>query len=267
MGQQTLGQARRKGWILDLRITERGEPARGFVLLKAEPLEGRLPECRPGQFAQLQTRGAFLRRPISIHNVEAGRVWFLIQVVGEGTRWFATLKEGDVLNAVMPLGNGFPMPVAGAHVLLVGGGVGVAPLLYQGRMLKQRGVDFAFLLGARNRDALLQLDEFRRVGRVFVTTEDGSEGTRGFVTQHGILSGTDEADFGTPTLIQTCGPTPMMRAVAQSAQSRGIRCQLSLENRMACGVGACLCCVQQTKEGHKCVCTEGPVFEAQDIIF
>ena len=258
--------------IIDLRIAETARPSEGFVLLKAEPVEGELPECRPGQFAQLQTGGALLRRPISIHNVEGGRVWFLIQTVGEGTRWFQTLRVGDRLNAVMPLGRGFSVPEPGGRVLLVGGGVGVAPLLFQGRTLRAQGVDFAFLLGARTGSMLLQLEEFRRVGPVFITTEDGSVGERGFVTQHSIVeksekrkekSGEDVSGF---TLVQTCGPTPMMRAVAQMARERGIACEVSLENRMACGIGACLCCVTETREGHKCVCTDGPVFRSEDLV-
>lgn len=246
--------------ILDLRIAEAASPREGFVLLKAEPAEGALPECRPGQFAQLQTGGALLRRPISIHNVEEGRcVWFLVQTVGEGTRWFQTLRAGDRLNAVMPLGNGFGMPGPGERVLLVGGGVGVAPLLFQGRRLREHGIPSAFLLGARSADLLLQLEEFRRVGEVFITTEDGSAGQCGFVTQHSA--------FADPyTIVQTCGPTPMMRAVARLARERGMRCEVSLENRMACGVGACLCCVTEDRDGHnRCVCTDGPVFRAEEL--
>ncbi|MBQ8968871.1 MAG: dihydroorotate dehydrogenase electron transfer subunit [Bacteroidaceae bacterium] len=247
--------------ILDLQIAEATSPWEGFVLLKAEPTEGALPECRPGQFAQLRTGGALLRRPISIHNVEEGgrRVWFLVQAVGRGTRWFQTLKAGDCLNAVMPLGNGFGMPGSGDRVLLVGGGVGVAPLLFQGQRLRERGIPFAFLLGARSADLLLQLEEFRRVGEVFVATEDGSAGECGLVTQHSA--------FAAPyTLVQTCGPTPMMRAVARLAHEQGMRCEVSLENRMACGVGACLCCVTEDRTGHnRCVCTDGPVFGAEEL--
>ncbi|MBQ8051540.1 MAG: dihydroorotate dehydrogenase electron transfer subunit [Bacteroidaceae bacterium] len=250
--------------IIDLRVTSTECVGAGCVLLRLRPEEGHLPECRPGQFAQLRVDGpgVFLRRPISIHDVEGDEISFLVQVVGEGTRWLADLKVGDRLNVVMPLGNGFSMPASEGRVLLVGGGVGVAPLLYQGKALKEQGIPFAFLLGARTKDLLLRLDAFRQLGDVYVTTEDGSEGERGFVTQHSQLSASD----GRWTMIQTCGPTPMMRAVARYAQERGIPCEVSLENKMACGVGACLCCVQQTTEGHKCVCTDGPVFDAQMII-
>ena len=198
----------------------------------------------------------FLRRPISIHDVADGKIWFLVQLVGDGTRWLGQLHEGDTLNAVLPLGNGFSMDSSQKSPLLVGGGVGVAPLLYLGRKLREQGVRPTFLLGARTASMLLRLDAFQALGEVFVTTEDGSLGEKGFVTQHSIL---DSRAFD---IVQTCGPTPMMKAVAQWAAQHNVPCEVSLENRMACGIGACLCCVQQTTEGHKCVCTDGPVFEA-----
>ena len=248
-----------KKHIIDLRVESNEQIGGSFVLLRLSPVEGSLPECLPGQFAQLRidAPNVFLRRPISIHDVADGQIMFLVQVVGNGTRWLAELKQGDVLNAVLPLGNGFSMDKAKESPLLVGGGVGVAPLLYLGRKLRERGTRPTFLLGARTADMLLRLNEFRALGDVFVTTEDGSMGEKGFVTQHSIL---ENRHFD---IIQTCGPTPMMKAVASWAAAHGVYCEVSLENRMACGIGACLCCVQKTTEGHKCVCTDGPVFEAQ----
>ena len=168
------------------------------------------------------------------------------------------LKEGEILNVVLPLGNGFTMQKQ--RQLLVGGGVGVAPLLYLGRKLKEMGVEPTFLLGARSAKDLLMTDDFKAVGRVYVTTEDGSEGEKGFVTDHTIW---DKEMF---ELISTCGPAPMMKAVARKAKEKGIRCEVSLENKMACGVGACLCCVEKVKDkGNVCVCTEGPVFDAEQL--
>ena len=164
------------------------------------------------------------------------------------------LKAGDVLNCVLPLGNGFTMPTDKAQkVLLVGGGVGVAPLLYFGQQIKEMGGEPTFLLGARTATDLLELDLFKAVGRVFVTTEDASAGEKGFVTNHSVLS---QERFDQ---ISTCGPKPMMMAVARYAKAEGINCEVSLENKMACGVGACLCCVEKTTEGNVCVCKEGPV--------
>ena len=150
---------------------------------------------------------------------------------------------------------------ASERVLLVGGGVGVAPLLYMGAEMRRCGCEPTFLLGARRSADLLLLDHFRRYGRVFVTTEDGSAGERGFVTNHSVLQ-SEHFDR-----IQTCGPKPMMVAVARYAAAAGIDCEASLENMMACGVGACLCCVEKTTEGNLCVCKEGPVFNINKLLW
>jgi dihydroorotate dehydrogenase electron transfer subunit len=178
------------------------------------------------------------------------------------------LQTGDVVNIVGPLGHGFSGPGGGAawhaecdQVLLVGGGVGVAPLLYQGAALKEAGVQPVFLLGARTANDLLLLDEFGKYGEVLVTTEDGSMGERGFVTQHTVLQ---NRRF---QLIQSCGPTPMMKAVARYAYQVDTDCEVSLENMMACGLGACLCCVEKTVEGNLCVCKEGPVFNIKRLLW
>lgn len=254
-----------KKYILDLKVTVVERIHERYVLLKVTNPDAPLPEMLPGQFAQLRVDGSpstFLRRPISIHNVdrEANELWLLIRLAGEGTRHLAMLKVGDVLNAMLPLGNGFTLPADETErVLLVGGGVGVAPLLYMGIQMKTRGLEPTFLLGARSKDDLLQMEEFQRVGRVFVTTEDGSAGERGFVTQHSLLA---QERF---TRISVCGPKPMMVAVARYARQAHVPCEVSLENMMACGLGACLCCVEDTVEGHACVCKEGPVFDIEKL--
>ena len=146
-------------------------------------------------------------------------------------------------------------------MLLIGGGVGVAPLLYMGAKMKESGAEPTFLLGARSAKDLLMLDIFRRYGRVYVTTEDGSEGEKGFVTNHSLLQ---QECFDR---ISTCGPTPMMKAVARFARENGIDCEVSLENLMACGLGACLCCVEKTTEGNLCVCKDGPVFNIKKLLW
>jgi dihydroorotate dehydrogenase electron transfer subunit len=169
-----------------------------------------------------------------------------------------------MLNCVLPLGNGFTMQGgenALNKLLLVGGGVGVAPLLYLGAQLKEDGMDPMFLLGGRTANDLLMLDEFKKYGRVYVTTEDGSEGEKGFVTNHSLLQ---QERFD---MIYTCGPTPMMKAVARYAKEKGIACEASLENLMACGLGACLCCVEKTTEGNLCVCKDGPVFNINRLLW
>ncbi len=232
-----------------------------YTLLRLKAPAGPLPEMWPGQFVQVRADASpstLLRRPISINFVDtaAGELWLLVHAVGSGTRALCALREGERVDVVLPLGTGFPLCSGGERVLLVGGGVGSAPLLYLGSRLAARGCDVTFLLGGRRAADVLQADCCKRYGRVCITTEDGSAGERGVVTDHSLWT---EASFAT---VYTCGPRPMMRAVAARAAAMGARCYVSLENTMACGLGACLCCVQQTTEGHVCVCTDGPVFEA-----
>ncbi len=255
-----------KKQIIDLTVRQTVHVHERYVLLKLTHEEP-LPEMLPGQFVEVRVDdvpSTFLRRPISIHFVdrEKNELWLLVAAVGDGTRRLARLQPGDTLNCVLPLGNGFTMPQsADERLLLVGGGVGVAPLLYMGAEMQQQGCEPTFLLGARSQKDLLMLDEFRKYGRVLVTTEDGSEGERGFVTNHSILA---KEQF---TRIATCGPKPMMVAVARMADKLGIACEASLENMMACGVGVCLCCVEKTTEGNLCVCKEGPVFDTKRLLW
>lgn len=232
---------------------------RAYALLKLRPIDGDLPRgIEPGQFVQIKvpdSPSTFLRRPISVCNVDYDKseLWLLVRDAGAGTRHLVDSKIGDEYNVILPLGHPFTMPAPGANVLLAGGGVGVAPLLYLGREMHSRGVNVKFALGARSAADLLLLDEFAKYGEVHASTEDGSYGEIGFITQNSVFG--DAIDF-----IACCGPTPMMKAVAKIAKERGIECEVSLENMMACGIGACLCCVEDTDAGNVCVCTEGPVF-------
>ena len=254
-----------KKYILDLSVVSVEHIHERYVLIKltqALPL----PEMVPGQFVEVRVYGSpqtFLRRPISIHFVdrEHNELWLLVATVGDGTRKLAQLQSGDLLNCVLPLGNGFTPAKPGEKVLLVGGGVGVAPLLYMGAEMAKARIEPTFLLGARTQKDLLMLAAFEQYGRVFVTTEDGSAGEKGFVTNHSLLQ---QEHFDR---ISTCGPTPMMKAVARLAKAQDIDCEVSLENLMACGVGACLCCVENTTEGHVCVCKEGPVFNTRKLLW
>lgn len=252
--------------MLDLTVTENIRLHSHYVLLKLAASEP-LPEICPGQFAEIRVDGSpttFLRRPISINYVDRSRneIWFLIQLVGDGTKRLGEAQKGNCMNVVFPLGNGFTMPQTPSDkLLLIGGGVGTAPLLYLGEQLAQIGCKPTFLLGARTSQDLLQLELFKNYGEVYITTEDGSQGERGYVTQHSILA---KKNF---EQIYTCGPKPMMMAVAKYAKNRGINCEVSLENTMACGIGACLCCVENTTEGHLCVCKEGPVFNINKLLW
>ena len=255
-----------KKYILDLEVTQNIRLHENYVLIKMTHADA-LPEMVPGQFAEIRIDGStttFLRRPISIHYVDKAKneVWFLVQLVGDGTRRLATVKQGDLVNVVLPLGNGYTMPQdAAIKPLLVGGGVGTAPMLMLGSELAKMGCKPTFLLGARSAKDLLQLEEFQKLGEVYTTTEDGSMGEKGYVTQHSVLNA---AAFD---MIYTCGPKPMMMAVAKYAKANGIECEVSLENTMACGVGACLCCVENTDEGHLCVCKDGPLFNIKKLLW
>ena len=254
-----------KKYLLDLTVKAVERIHERYVLIRLTD-EQLLPEMVPGQFVEVRvdgSRSTFLRRPISINYVDRrqNELWLLVAVVGEGTCRLAELKDGDRLNCLLPLGNGFTPAKSGERVLLIGGGVGVAPLLFMGAEMKEKGIEPTFLLGARTAKDLLLLDIFKRYGRVFVTTEDGSDGEKGFVTNHSILQ---QEHFDR---ISTCGPTPMMKAVARHAKAVGIDCEVSLENLMACGLGACLCCVEKTTEGNLCVCKDGPVFDVQRLLW
>ena len=254
-----------KKYILDLRVKSVEKVGGRYSLLKLTH-EQPLPEMVPGQFVEVRVDNSpstFLRRPISINFVDrdANELWLLVAAIGEGTRHITTLKPGDTLNCVLPLGNGFTMPKSSSdRVLLVGGGVGVAPLLYMGAEMKRNGIEPTFLLGARSAADLLEIDLFRRYGRVCITTEGASEGEKGFVTNHSVLG--EKFD-----MIATCGPKPMMVAVARYAYKAGVECEASLENMMACGLGACLCCVEKTTEGNLCVCKEGPVLNIKKLLW
>ena len=254
-----------KKYALDLRVKSVEQIHARYVLIKLTD-DQKLPEMLPGQFVEVRVDGSpntFLRRPISINFVdrEKNELWLLIATVGDGTRQLAKLLPGDLLNCILPLGNGFCAEGGPSVPLLIGGGVGVAPLLYLGAELAKNAIAPTFLLGARTKNDLLLLDEFKKYGRVLITTEDGSEGEKGFVTNHSLLQ---QERFDR---IFTCGPTPMMKAVARYAKQADIPCEVSLENLMACGLGACLCCVEKTVDGNLCVCKDGPVFNINQLLW
>lgn len=248
---------------LTLEANESLSPAHALLKLRAPQA---LPPISAGQFVEVRVDGCastFLRRPISVNYAEPerGLIWLLVHAVGKGTETLCQLKQGARVNCVLPLGQGFTMAGSGSSCLLVGGGVGTAPLLYLGHKLVEAGCSPTFLLGGKTESDILQAELFARLGRVFTTTEDGSGGERGFVTQHSLLS-LERFDQ-----IYTCGPKLMMVAVARYARQAGTPCEASLENLMACGLGACLCCVEKTREGNLCVCKEGPVFSTERLLW
>ena len=177
--------------IESLKIIENKPLKKDFFIL-ALAGNGKIPEMKPGQFVEVRVDGSpgtFLRRPVSIHDVNYGQNTFslLIQVVGKGTETLSGLKRGEFLNLIYPLGNSFSLPKSGKNVLLIGGGCGIAPLLFLGKYLKSNNYSPDVLLGFRNAERIIEFDDYRQIGKVFLTTEDGSQGEKGYVTDHSIL--------------------------------------------------------------------------------
>lgn len=250
-------------YIADLKVIENKRLNDDFFILELSGND-KLPDFKPGQFVQVKIEGSpdtFLRRPISIHDVDYGRNTFklLIQVAGKGTKMLSKIRPGDFLNMIYPLGNSFSLPDINEKVLIAGGGCGVAPLLFLGNYLKSNNCIPDVLLGFRNSERIIELDQYFNIGKVYVTTEDGSQGEKGFITNHSVLT------TGNYSRIYCCGPTSMMRAIAGHCKKNDIFCEVSLENLMACGIGACLCCIVDTVKGNLCTCTDGPVFNINDL--
>jgi dihydroorotate dehydrogenase electron transfer subunit len=234
-------------------------------------------EARAGQFVMLQSRPGFeplLRRPMSVCRVlpgRRGRIQILYKVVGEGTRYLSQQPVGALVPTLGPLGNGFRLPPKGTKPLLVSGGVGIAIFPFLVETLRAARRDTPLLVyGARSRRDLVVLDFFRKKRvPVRLATEDGSAGTKGYVTRilAPLLSGGRDA----PLEIFACGPTPMLKSVGALALEAGVPCQLALESQMPCGIGVCLGCVTRCppdRRGpiYRRVCTEGPVFRADEVV-
>ena len=224
----------------------------------------------PGQFISVYTKdtGKLLPRPISLCQVdkEKGQLRIVYRVVGAGTSQFSGYQAGDDIEIMGPLGNGFPLErAAGKKVFLIGGGIGIPPMLETARELHEQGEKVTAILGYRDAQLFLK-DEFEAYGPVYTATEDGSRGTKG-----NVLNAIRENGL-TADVIYACGPTPMLRALKAYAAENNIQCWISLEEKMACGVGACLACVCQSKEKdehsqvhNKRICKDGPVFLADEI--
>ena len=215
------------------------------------------PQHRPGQFVNLALDGLFLRRPISVCDSEPGSLTLLYKVVGKGTALMAEMKPGERIDVLTGLGRGFNEDMQCSKPLLVGGGIGVAPLYLLARRLLGRGLPVSVILGFNNADEIIYMEEFEALGAdVTVATADGSFGVKGFVTD--ALEGRDNDYF------YACGPMPMLRALVKATDMDG---ELSLEERMGCGTGICMGCSCHTILGPKRVCKDGPVFNRKEIIW
>ena len=219
-------------------------------------LAGNTTGILPGQFVNIRVEGQFLRRPISVCNITDGVLTIIYKVVGVGTEAMSHLPVGTQLDVLTVLGNGYDLSKAGDAPLLVGGGVGVPPMYMLARQLREAGKNVRVILGFNTKDEVFYEEEFRALGcDVTVTTVDGSHGVKGFVTN---------ALDGKQSYYYTCGPLPMIKALLQAAGTNG---EVSMEERMGCGFGACMGCTIQTTQGPKRVCKEGPVFPAEELIF
>lgn len=250
--------------VCDCKIIQNTQLNHDNFLIKLQP-SSKLQIIQPGQFVNIQVKNTsttFLRRPFSIHDVDYERNTFsiLVKTVGNGTHKISEIVPGDSLSVIFPLGNGFTRATAKDRVLLVGGGVGIAPMLILAKELQKACAQVHILLGAQSKSDHILLDVFKKHGSLYLSTDDGSLGTKGFVTDHEIFSSLQNIDK-----IYCCGPEPMMKAVAAKANQSNTFCEVSLENTMACGFGVCLCCVTKTKSGNECVCTSGPVFNINNL--
>lgn len=210
----------------------------------------------PGQFVNIQLSGRFLRRPISVCDYDGSTLTILYKVVGGGTAQMAAMEEGQTLDILTGLGNGYDLSVSGAHPVLLGGGVGVPPLYRLAKELIAQEKTVSVVLGFNTASEVFYADAFRALGcDVTVTTVDGSYGTKGFVT---------DALPENYTYFYTCGPEPMLKAVYRASKTSG---QMSFEERMGCGFGACMGCTVETAQGPKRVCRDGPVFHRGEVVW
>ena len=211
---------------------------------------------RPGQFVNIKLDGFYLRRPISVCDCQGDTLTLVYKVVGKGTEAMSKMKEGK-LDILTGLGNGYDLSLSGDKPLLLGGGVGVPPLYLLAKELIKEGKEVTVILGFNTKDEIFYEEEFKAIGaRVLVATADGSYGVRGFVTN--AMEGLDYTHF------YTCGPEPMLKAVCKATATSG---QLSFEERMGCGFGACMGCSCKTLTGNKRICKEGPVMKKEEIIW
>ena len=210
-----------------------------------------------GQFVNIKLDGLYLRRPISVCDVEGDKLTIIYKAVGVGTEKMASTPVGEKWLTLTGLGNGYDLTKSGHAPLLIGGGAGVPPMYYLAKKLIAEGKTPTVILGFGKADEVFFGEEFKALGlRVLITTVDGSEGIKGFVTD--AMDGIDYTYF------YTCGPEPMLKAVYNKTITSG---QFSFEERMGCGFGACMGCTCKTKYGYKRICRDGPVLEKEEIIW
>ncbi|MBR6967667.1 MAG: dihydroorotate dehydrogenase electron transfer subunit [Ruminococcus sp.] len=247
-------------------ITEKSAIAREVYSFTVSCPEVAAAAC-PGQFVHIRANGFTLRRPISICGIdrEKGTLRIVFEIRGEGTAEIARLNKGDLIDMLAPLGHGFTVDNSFGKVVLVGGGIGTPPMLPLAKIYGEKAVAIS---GFRNASAVILQEDFRRTGaETILCTDDGSAGIHGFVTQP--LK--ELAEKGGIDAVYACGPMPMLRGIAEICRENEIYCEISLEERMACGIGACLGCacrtVRNDEEYFAHVCKDGPVFKAEEVLW
>lgn len=255
----------RKKFVVDFKVVENETLNSTNFLIKVKS-EEQLPQIKPGQFVNVEIKEAsevFLRRPFSIFEVDykENTLSMIIKILGKGSKKLTEIKVGSSISIVYPLGKSFTYPEKRDKVLLIGGGSGVAPMLF---LAKESGLPIEnvdILLGARTKEDHIDVSEYSKYAGLHYASEDGSLGEKGFVTQHSVFT----TNLQAYDKIYACGPDGMMRAIAKEAKATNVFCEVSLENLMACGFGVCLCCIEPTNKGNQCVCTDGPVFNIKDL--
>lgn len=209
-----------------------------------------------GQFANLKLKNYYLRRPLSIYDYTKDTLTFLYKILGKGTFELSQYKIGEEISILVGLGNGFDTSIA-KKPLLIGGGIGIAPLYHLGKEFKEKGIDVTYLFGFKNKDEIIMIDEFKKLGNVIITTDDGSYSFKGNPVSY-LKENTIDFDY-----YYACGPLVMLKYLSLANQNG----EISLEARMGCGFGACMGCSIKTTNGFKRVCKEGPVFKASEVIY
>lgn len=228
------------------------------ALIYKMELKGDTSWVKPGQFMNITIPGAYLKRPISISNWDDEKITIVYKVVGKGTTYLTTLKQGDALEALVDLGNGFDVKNQ-PKTIMVGGGVGVPPLLGTTKALLKEGSEVEVILGFNTKDEIFYVDEFEALGvKVHVATMDGSFGTKGTVCT--VMEENDLLEVS----YMACGPLPMLKALVKTSKVHG---QLSFEERMGCGYGACMGCSHKVKDGYKRICKDGPVLKDEEVLW
>lgn len=255
------------------KIVDKEELNRGYWRLRLSGCDNIAGKSRPGQFLHIlcqnfskercSKESLILRRPISIHRILApDKIEILFKVIGFGTRLLSRKEIGQEINILGPIGNGFNIDPEGKEAILVAGGIGIAPLYSLAESLRKEGKDVRLFMGAKSKNEILCKEELKGLGaEVKIATDDGSLGRHGPVTDLLLLT-----PYSLPLTFYACGPQNMLREVSRIAKTKGVPCQVLLEERMACGIGACMSCVCKTKEGeYRRVCVDGPVFNADEV--